>query len=313
MANQTENYKLTKPLASEFYDVEVQNGNMDKLDKIIAELDPQKIFEKESISENDALLLADSENDNKAKRVLWSSIKSTLSSLFVPLTRKINNKALSSDVTLTGADIQVSGTDNTKIDAALSNKAEINEVLCKRAIGGDALNATYPYLYATVVGPSDFGPRSDFWYVEYYPFDEYAGIQVITSPTGQDRWYRTFGSGVPNNWEKIATATSPQEYDLPLQNGWITSPSDVCKYSKDQFGIVHIALSVIPDNPVSIQTTIGTLPVGFRPRLLLHRAIAFSTDGALGMAVVTASGELLIYPFSDMRDVTASIFFVATD
>ena len=32
MANQTENYKLTKPLASEFYDVEVQNGNMDKID-----------------------------------------------------------------------------------------------------------------------------------------------------------------------------------------------------------------------------------------------------------------------------------------
>lgn len=32
MANKTENYELTKPLASEFYDVEVQNGNMDKID-----------------------------------------------------------------------------------------------------------------------------------------------------------------------------------------------------------------------------------------------------------------------------------------
>lgn len=37
MANQTENYKLTKPLASEFYDVEVQNGNMDKIDAALKE------------------------------------------------------------------------------------------------------------------------------------------------------------------------------------------------------------------------------------------------------------------------------------
>lgn len=32
MANKTPNYNLTKPLASEFYDVEVQNENMDKID-----------------------------------------------------------------------------------------------------------------------------------------------------------------------------------------------------------------------------------------------------------------------------------------
>ena len=37
MANQTENYKLTKHLASEFYDVEVQNGNMDKIDAALKE------------------------------------------------------------------------------------------------------------------------------------------------------------------------------------------------------------------------------------------------------------------------------------
>ena len=32
MANKTTNYKLTKPLESEFYDVGVQNENMDKID-----------------------------------------------------------------------------------------------------------------------------------------------------------------------------------------------------------------------------------------------------------------------------------------
>ena len=53
------------------------------------------------------------------------------------------------------------------------------------------------------------------------------------------------------------------------------------------------------------------MPAGFRPGMLLHRAIAFSTDGALGMAVATANGELLIYPFSEMKDITASLSFVA--
>lgn len=32
MANKTTNYNLTKPLPEEFYDVEVQNGNMDIID-----------------------------------------------------------------------------------------------------------------------------------------------------------------------------------------------------------------------------------------------------------------------------------------
>ena len=37
MANKTSNYELVKPLASEFYDVEVQNGNMDKIDAALKE------------------------------------------------------------------------------------------------------------------------------------------------------------------------------------------------------------------------------------------------------------------------------------
>lgn len=35
MANETQNYHLTKPLESEFYDIEVQNENMDKIDQAL--------------------------------------------------------------------------------------------------------------------------------------------------------------------------------------------------------------------------------------------------------------------------------------
>ena len=37
MADQTRNYQLTKPLESEFYDVGVQNDNMDKIDQALAD------------------------------------------------------------------------------------------------------------------------------------------------------------------------------------------------------------------------------------------------------------------------------------
>ena len=47
----------------------------------------------------------------------------------VPNTRKVNNKALSADVTLTGSDIPVSSSDSTKIDTAFSDlKSALNEI-----------------------------------------------------------------------------------------------------------------------------------------------------------------------------------------
>ena len=45
MANKTTNYKLTKPLESEFYDVGVQNENMDKIDTQMMRM-PLKPFRK---------------------------------------------------------------------------------------------------------------------------------------------------------------------------------------------------------------------------------------------------------------------------
>ena len=79
---------------------------------------------KGNLVNDDAAVITDSQANNKTKRVFWSDIKELLGGLFVPLTRKVNNKALSSDVTLTGADINVSGTDATSISTALSNKAD---------------------------------------------------------------------------------------------------------------------------------------------------------------------------------------------
>ena len=94
---------------------------------------------KNDLADGDSVAIVDSADSSKTKRVLWSTIKSALSKIYVPLTRKINSKSLSSDVTLTGADIQVSRTDNTKIDAALSNKAPAGY-----GLGGNAIMTDSP-------------------------------------------------------------------------------------------------------------------------------------------------------------------------
>lgn len=60
---------------------------------------------KGNLVDDDAAVITDSQANNKTKRVFWSNIKEILGGLFVPVTRKINKKALSSDVSLNAADV----------------------------------------------------------------------------------------------------------------------------------------------------------------------------------------------------------------
>ena len=76
---------------------------------------------KMSLEDGDAMAITDSADDNKTKRVLWSEIKELLGGLFVPLTRKINNKALSADISLTASDVGA-----TRLDS--SGKLERSEI-----------------------------------------------------------------------------------------------------------------------------------------------------------------------------------------
>lgn len=60
-----------------------------------------------------------------------------------------------------------------------------------------------------------------------------------------------------------ATATPPQEFNLPLADGI----SGTAKYSKDQFGIVRLYMAVVKDaGTITNNEILGTLPEGFRPK-----------------------------------------------
>lgn len=126
MAQKTPNYNLNKPGYEDFGDVDTLNENFEKIDKVLAATDPTKVTAKAEPADGDGVMIADSADGSKAKRLPWSSIKTALGKLFVPLARKINGKTLTEDVTLTGENIAVSTTDSTPISGALKYRVNPN-------------------------------------------------------------------------------------------------------------------------------------------------------------------------------------------
>lgn len=89
-------------------------------------IDPTKVTTKAAPADGDGVMIADSTDGGKAKRLLWSNVKAALGKLFVPLARTVNGKALSTDVTLTGENIAVSTTDSTPISGAVKYRTNPN-------------------------------------------------------------------------------------------------------------------------------------------------------------------------------------------
>jgi|GEM_PF-1763120 len=105
---------------------EQYSKDVERIDNALDAVDPTKITTKAEPADGDGVMIADSEDGGKAKRLLWSSVKTALGKLFVPLARKINGKALSADVTLTGENIAVSTTDSTPISGAVKYRTNPN-------------------------------------------------------------------------------------------------------------------------------------------------------------------------------------------
>ena len=89
-------------------------------------IDPTKVTTKATPADGDGVMIADSADGGKAKRLLWSNVKTALGKLFVPLVRKVNGKTLAEDVTLTGENIAVSTTDSTPISGAVKYRTNPN-------------------------------------------------------------------------------------------------------------------------------------------------------------------------------------------
>lgn len=92
------------------------------------------------------------------------------------------------------------------------------------------------------------------------------------------------------DWYEIATATPPQEFDLPLASGF----SGTAKYSKDQFGKVLLTIDIT--GSYSNATVIGTLPAGFRPSETV--TVLARIGGGFSTIDIDSTGEVKSYNIS---------------
>lgn len=98
--------------------------------------------------------------------------------------------------------------------------------------------------------------------------------------------------GIPtiSEWREVAVAEPPQEFELPLSDGY----TGTNKYFKTQENLVGLYVNLSKSDSVEITNaaTFGTLPAGFRPAYNIYApAVACSTSGA-----VTDACEVAILP-----------------
>ena len=104
-------------------------------------------------------------------------------------------------------------------------------------------------------------------------------------------------SGEWNGWISIATATKPQEFNLPLTEE-VLAPA---KYCKTQFGMVWLYINVLKqdDGAFSSGEQIGTLPAGFRPLYTVYTpAVVCATGGGvreIGEIAIFNDGRVMFY------------------
>ena len=270
MASKTTNYGLNKHSPQDFYNVEARNENWDKIDEALAATDPTKITAKAAPADGDGVMIADSADGGKAKRLLWSSVKTALGKLFVPLARKINGKALTKDVTLTAADIKMPDSEED-VGAAMAKRPLAKETL---TLAGD-INAKsdFPRGKSLVFRTtnSDWGGNMPSDYAAYAKLrSSLSGSYDMWFCLSANRfWFSRVGDDVVpalSDWRELARCVAPEVHALPLTEGWDTFGGTCCYY-KTQENVVTV--SIRAKHSTSFTGTsrelICNLPAGFRP------------------------------------------------
>lgn len=270
---------------------EQHSKDVERIDNALDVVDPTKVTAKAAPADDDGVMIADSADGGKAKRLLWSSVKTALGKLFVPLARKINGKALSADVTLTAADIKMPNSEED-VGAAMAKRAVGTGVLGDEIDLNDIDTSGMYRVQKPKNGPYDYGQLLVIHgygdTIAQVCFDYAANRCAVRCARGlygaSPKW---------EDWTAIALCAAPEVHELPLVDN-ITSNNIV--YYKSQEGIVTIVGSVAGDFPASQSTVIGNVPEGFRPAYMIEVPAAF-TMGATGNASVDASGHVSVAPY----------------
>ena len=244
---------------------EQYSKDVERINDALDAIDPTKVTAKAEPADGDGVMIADSADGGKAKRLLWSNVKAALGKLFVPLARKINGKALSADVTLTAADIKMP-----------DSEEDVGAAMAKRAVDGTILfdgidlndidtsgmyrvqkpkNGVYDYGQLLVIhGYGDTIAQVCFDYAANRCAVRCARGLYGASPKWED-------------WTAIALCAAPEVHDLPLADGWQTYGTSINWYSRDQFGQVTVCFRLKSTSETDCNgVEIAVLPEGFKPQ-----------------------------------------------
>lgn len=143
-------------------------------------------------------------------------------------------------------------------------------------------------------------------------FTNYDSGAIYTRVSPKDIW---------NPWRLLATATPPQEFDLPLVGEFVHyDPVTKSTYSKSQEGlvVVHFYCKKADGTDIVQNDTIAMLPEGFHPSANVHipANVSFDESSVYSQDVATAvadpTGRVWIaYPPAGCKAVTTTLVFYA--
>lgn len=222
---------------------------------------------------------------------------------------------LGSDVT--GDTIPTSASDPTTISSQLSNKVNSVPIVIQPSVDVLTLETGHVYAVEGEISTDYNHPiNSSFAHLTYEVLGSVSGsngYKVIkcTDAYSGKKWTRTQRWGAWNDWVPDATATPPDEYDIPFRSGWQANGMKAT-YCKSQEGICIVNCAVYGTGTAS-DNFIATLPEGFRPSGTICCAAHAYKDGVRGIAEaqINAYGDIVIHSPIEFDYVSFSCAFVA--
>ena len=287
---------------------EQHSKDVERIDNALDAVDPTKITAKAAPADGDGVMIADSADGGKAKRLLWSSVKAALGKLFVPLARKINGKALSADVTLTGDDIAMGADDAETLRAAMAKRLGSRAKYLAGTSIFDYMKSEYNaghhagFIHA-INCPDIPNDEKDWGYNVFFFHGEYYVAYALRSyPSIPDVGYVRFAdsNGWVADWQKIVSANIPEVHNFPLANGFT---GDLIYY-KTQENICTVSGCIYGTFAKDSYISIGYLPEGFHSAHTLELPVtasygvgvrcSVSTDGNV-VVIISTSGVAYVY------------------
>ena len=281
---------------------EQHSKDVERINNALDAIDPTKVTAKAEPADGDGVMIADSADGGKAKRLLWSNVKAALGKLFVPLARKINGKALSADVTLTGDDIAMGADDAESLRTAMAKRPLEKETLT--SAGDINAKSAFPYGKSLVFRTTD----SDWDGNMPSSYAAYAKLRSSLSGS-YDMWFgasdcrfwfaRAGDDAIPerNIWYELARCVAPEVHDLPLYSDYTNRG---CKYFRTQEGIVSFAGEIYSPSGFIADAYFATLPEGFRPdHAIIVPALLYPSRSPVSLIIETNGAVRITVTSSD--------------